>query len=84
MKSAKVVSFSAILCLVALNAHLTSAIRNPKMKVDPQKFLKLNSTVKYQGPNDFPWDTFCVDYNVPDGEVSVNFWREYARVAQKN
>lgn len=57
--------------LVAVNAKPSADLKNSTVKISAQHFhKKFNSSMKYQDPDNFPWDTFCVDYNVPDGTVS--------------
>jgi hypothetical protein len=58
MKCGQILSVAGVLTLLSFG--LTSAA--------PQKPFSANAT---QFIDDFPWETFCIDYNVPEGTVSA-------------
>ena len=68
MESEKVfkVIFMIVFNLMLINALPSKVL--PSMDIKPGEIHRVNETVKqkYRYVENFPWDTFCVDFQVPE------------------
>lgn len=79
MKRAEVLKILFVLFLNLVSINATAA--NRKIEIVPEKLHPFNKTaLKYRG--DFPWDTYCEDFNVEDGTVSVKFRDDFKIIAR--
>jgi hypothetical protein len=68
MESEKVLKaiFVIVFNLVLINAFPSKEV--PRTDIKPGEMIRVNETVKRTSSynTNFPWDTFCTDFQVPD------------------